>query len=286
MSRREPLKRDKARRIAIQSRDCAFAAFAVKYRAVTREHFQLGFGLSLHRANKLLRRLYDAGWLQREQQPGGELIYLPGPAALAPLADLTGEPLGALKKRTERPGFLNHSLGLTGIVLRLEAAIKESSLMNLRSAPLVERQAVDEFFVRQPGGREEHRLIRPDALFLLERDNRCWHVALEYDCSTVASGPFAQKAQGFFIWEASGALTQVHGDGNLLVLVVTGSERRIRNLQRVVKEEKMAARYLFALRSELLETPIEQLLAAPIWLHQERRVSLLGLLKGASDAEM
>ncbi len=279
MSRRVLQVRDKNRRVVVQDRDLEIARLVLTHRAVVRENVQLAFGLSLHRANKRLRALFDAGWLRREADPlSGKVVYTLGGAALPPLADSTGESLTALKKRADRPGYLNHALGLCSASLRLQKALEGKSCVTLEKM-LVERDAVDEFLFQLGTATEERCLIRPDALLALQVRVRRFHLVLEYDTGSVASKPFQEKAESFKVWQDSGAMEQVHGKGELLILVLTGSERRINNLQKVVQAAGMQDRYLFASRQEFLQAPLDQLLDTPLWLRgSQRQVSLASLL--------
>jgi predicted DNA-binding transcriptional regulator len=280
MTRRDPKVRDKARRVVLQDRDIEILRLVLTYRAIRREDLELAFGLSLHRANKRLRALYDAGYLRREDHPyGGSVIYTLGNAALPALADATGESLDDLKSRSERPSYIFHALGLCSTSLRLQVALKSSPGVSLEQM-LVERQAVDEFFY-QPAGtaREQQYLIRPDAFLTVQGGGGRFHLAFEYDSGAVASKPFREKAESFKIWQDSGALKELHGEGELLVLVITGSERRIDNLQKVVRAAGMLNQYLFTSRHDFLQASPSQLLDTPLWLRGgQRQVSLASVL--------
>jgi hypothetical protein len=277
--KRDPLRRDCEHRVVIQPRDLEIVVYLYRHLAATRRQIQRRFKLGVHGANRLLRRLYDVGLVERYQPVfpdcsafSSQIIYCPGAGAAETLARHFNEDVSLVKRRCQKqPGYLMHTLEVTQFCLQFEEELVHERYT--WEEVLIERYAIDSFEVRSSGSNWESMVVRPDVLVTglnkpsqplntplrsllnssfpppttsssqpnssFSQPNTSfsrWHLAIECDRGTVAAKPFQEKLHTYAVWSASGAMTGVHGKGQLAVLVQTHSEERADHLLGYAKD--------------------------------------------------
>lgn len=246
---RKRLRRDRPP-FALQDRDLAILRAVWLSRVLTRKLLASLFppagGNPEGDHTRLARRLqamFHAGYLDRLASPETkELVYALGPHGAKELLT-RGESVEATdwaeKNRRLSPFFIEHAL----VVARLRTALTVA----LRDAPWIElerferdSQKLRAEWTPKRGPRDERRVLRPDAFFVLRdrsapegRQRRAF--AVEADRSTMDLRRFAFKVSSYIDCYASAP--GAFGVPRFLVLSVTKSPQRAQNILSLIQRE-------------------------------------------------
>jgi len=224
-------------------------------------------------ATKRLRKLYDAGWLQRAFRPKGvgapEALHLAErcPETVACLADRLGWTAATVVRRWFPLKMLtDHFLEVTAFRVAVEKSCQRNGvLLELWED---ERLCGDRF---EWEGKEKR--VAPDAYFRLLKDGTIWAYFLEWDRGTEAVGRVRQKAETYAAYWQGGFYTDRYGLKGVRVLWVTKDEGRKEVLQRATEGVQGAPPFWWATREAIQESL--DLLTDPLWTVKGERRALL-----------
>lgn len=271
---------------ALQSRDVAIIRLVAQHRVISSGDIQLVVGGSGQGVLRRLQRLYHHGYLDRPrcqiERGNAPLVHALGQRGADLVAQETGQRAIAdwsEKNRQLQSRHLEHGLMATRFAVALGYAA--DSLGTIR----LERWYGDGFIrdaaVVEHRDRQERIPIAPDALFVLRllETGEAIHGLLEADRSTMQLSRFIVKLRGYFAWWRSGRQEEVLGAKNCLVLTVTKSAERARNLLGAARSvnSRGTRMFLFCCEREFLPTNSRRILDA-IW-HTPADESLHSLLE-------
>lgn len=254
-------------------RDIEILKAVYEYRVISHAQLtQLVFGNNHPSvATKRLYTLYHNGYLER--------LFLPvrGGVAVSPTLYLLGEK-GARElavhseylnfswsKDQLKVGtlFLSHTLAISEFRLRVTLACRAAGI------PLLEwrserdlKKSYDKVTFTTAVGVSRTIPILPDGYFVLQTPEGNRNFILELDRGTMEGKRFKAKVEGYTAYFESGGYTTRFGTKSLRVLTVTESQRRMRNLKKIVERAGGKSRFWFASLDAL---SIPSLLFEPMW---------------------
>jgi hypothetical protein len=232
---------------ALQPRDIEIIRLVAAYRLLASDQICALVGGSYQNLLRRMQLLYLGGFLDRPRfqtlRSNEKLIYALGKAGAALLAaDDAGNRRWfgdwAEKNRQIRSPQIEHQMMISRFRSQLTLAGRANGVEISRWLPDgTVRESVSIETNREP----INVPVCPDAVLTLtllnerEGSNRV-HVCLECDRSTMTTARFLLKARGYWHWWRSGQQTEQIAAHNFLVVTVTQSEERARNLAKAVAE--------------------------------------------------
>jgi hypothetical protein len=279
--------------LQLTSRDLAVLRAVNRYRYLKTSQIQrLLFpeAATLQTTRRRLRKLAHPAWgylgrISGSAQAGDgrpEMAYCLGEAGAALLNGM-GEPL--VPYPCSRPAgggrhlFLEHALGISEFRVSLELALREQPVIALQRFVHEDelkthlrrgiKKDAYKLYNRLPHPRTQREyVVHPDALLVLaargqpakDKQKKQRLFFLEVDRGTEPLRVIRDKVIGYQLFRQSGAFRKFGDFADFLVLFVTNSERRVRNL-----------------RETLTDVPGE----ADVWIAQDTKISKDTVLKGA-----
>jgi hypothetical protein len=272
--------------LRLTQRDLAVIQAVYEYRALTSAQIEeLLFGGQKGketRCRKRLRRLYDHGYLWRDEQPTklsqgrAPLVYRLDTKGADLLTDLWGQERDALdwhpREKTISDPFMNHLLRTNDVRVAITRAAAKNGFRieewrddrTLRS-----RHWKDEVVIKDKQGREEKTAIVPDGYFVLRTVEYDFHYFLEVDLRTVVGQAsrwgrrdWNRKVKAYLAYYDSGQYQERYGAETGRVLTVTTGEWRLKNLKKITEDAGGRKRFWFT-TFERLNT--DSVLTKPIW---------------------
>jgi len=231
-----------------------------------------------------LSLLFQHGYLakpsrmQRASSPC--MVYWLARRGAAHVAGLHGQTLREFTyRRAPRWAQIAHDLGVNDFRLDVMDACAENEDVSLEQwIPEGEFWAhPDRVEYRLASGQKARRLVRPDGFFVLRKGKHHSRLLLEIDCATEDNPRFArEKVRPGVAYLRSEAYKQRFGYQSGRWLVVTTSERRLRNMKRQTEIAVGRDAQVFLFTTAAKVTP-QSVLTAPIWLRggDERPSALL-----------
>ena len=231
-----------------------------------------------------LSLLFQHGYLakpsrmQRASSPC--MVYWLARRGAAHVAGLHGQTLREFTyRRAPRWAQIAHDLGVNDFRLDVMDACAENEDVSLEPwIPEGEFWAhPDRVEYRLASGQKARRLVRPDGFFVLRKGKHHSRLLLEIDCATEDNPRFArEKVRPGVAYLRSEAYKQRFGYQSGRWLVVTTSERRLRNMKRQTEIAVGRDAQVFLFTTAAKVTP-QSVLTAPIWLRggDERPSALL-----------
>jgi hypothetical protein len=239
----------------------------------TKQIADLFFGGSVSAATKRLRKLFDAGWLQRAFRPNGvgapEALYLV--ERRQETVHCIADRLGWAEERVRRYWFptqmlTDHFLEVNAFRVTIEISCRRNGvLLELWED---ERFCVDR--IRDDGGKV--KVFAPDAYFRFFKDGTLWAYFLEWDRGTESVGRIRQKAENYATYWRKGFYTDRYGLRGFRVLWVT-KEERMDELMGATEKVEGAPPFWWATRDVVQEC--KDILTEPIWTVKGERRALL-----------
>jgi hypothetical protein len=276
--------------LRLTQRDLAIIQVVYEYRALTTPQIeQLLFASGNRketRCRKRLRRLYDHGYLWRDEQPTklsqgrAPLVYRLDTKGADLLAELWGLECRDLdwhpRDNTLSDPFLNHLLRTNDVRVAIAvAAAKHSFILEewRDDKTLKSHHWKDSVVIKDDQGREQKAAIVPDGYFRLsvkgEGQQHAAHFFLEVDLRTVVGQAsrwgrrdWARKVQAYLAYYNSGQYQQRYGAEKGRVLTVTTGDRRLKNLKAITEDAGGRKRFWFTTFERLTAASV---LTEPIW---------------------
>lgn len=277
----------------LTERDAEIVMAVYRYRALTSPLVQklffetngsteesTGTGKLNSRCQLRLQRLYEQGYLSRDEQPqklsDGRRPYVyrlnnRGAELCAGLLDdeeLDWRP----GEQPVSPYFLQHLLASNSVRVAITVAARHHGFTVeewLDDRTLKRRQMTDTVTLRGPNGATQRAAVVPDGFFILTTPSAIYNHCLEIDlCSVtgVASmwgrRDWARKVAAYLEYYRSGRYTERYKSHGLRVLTVTTGEKRLANLKAVTEKAGGRSRFWFT-TFERIET--SDVLTDPIW---------------------
>jgi len=208
------------------------------------------------------------------------MVYWLARRGAAHVAGLHGQTLREFTyRRAPRWAQIAHDLGVNDFRLDVMDACAENEDVSLEQwIPEGEFWAhPDRVEYRLASGQKARRLVRPDGFFVLRKGKHHSRLLLEIDCATEDNPRFArEKVRPGVAYLRSEAYKQRFGYQSGRWLVVTTSERRLRNMKRQTEIAVGRDAQVFLFTTAAKVTP-QSVLTAPIWLRgcDERPSALL-----------
>ena len=240
----------------------------------TQQIADLFFRGSVSAATKRLRKLFDAGWLQRAFRPNGvgapEALYLV--ERRQETVHCIADRLGWTEEKVRRHWFPNqmlteHCLEVNAFRVAVEISCRKNDvLLELWED---ERFCVDR--IREDGGKV--KVFAPDAYFRLFKDGTLWAYFLEWDRGTESVGRIRQKAENYATYWRKGFYTERYGLKGFRVLWVTKEKERMEVLRKATEKVEGVSPFWWATRDAVQES--EDILTEPLWTVRGERRALL-----------
>lgn len=257
----------------MQNRDREIVRLVSQFRVISSVDIQLLIGGSGQAILRRLQLLFHHGYLDRprsqRQLGNAPVVYALGQQGAELIAQETGQkPIAdwAEKNRQLRTHYLEHALMIARLHVALRYAAESSEKIRLERW-LPDGAIRDTAWV-EAGDRRERIPIAPDAFFILRLLNtgEAIHGFLEADRSTMTVPRFVTKLRGYFHFWRSGQQESRVGAKNCLVVTVTTSAERARNLMNACREvnERGLRMFLFAPETAYLPAASRSIFE-PIW---------------------
>jgi Replication-relaxation len=277
VTRQERFVPNAKRRIRLTARDLEIVKAIARFGAVSSGQIQEIFDMGQSRGNRVLRRLYDAGFLMRFTPTlsgvvayDAQIIYTLGKASCTWVQEWKSCSLEEAKRRCsgERtPTYLAHTLSVVELYLEMKQGLSKLSDWTLRTF-LVESECYDELVFQEGGRRHETGTrtveIRPDAVAILRHEptGTLRGFILESDLNNVRNKSLSAKLAGYCLYQQSGALGEAYsGVVSFQVLIVTGTTSRVESIREECLKVVTPDLFLVAKRDALNQ----QGFFAPVW---------------------
>jgi len=247
----------RARQVILQPRDIDIIVAAFQSRFLTREQIQWMFDIScVTVANRILRRLFDAGFLDRRFLPllqgSSQAMYFLGQRGMPIVSErLNLDPDEVARKRRRdqalRTDLLEHERLINDFRIRLETETLESSVSIERF--LHARECECKFGIRT-GGREVKYYLKPDGYFELKSSRSLSSYFLEIDRSTSGLRKLSTKFKTYRAYREAGLIKKLFNRACFTVLIVTLSPQRATNLVKLA--EKLQCDFFYFSSQSLL----------------------------------
>lgn len=247
----------------LQPRDIEIIRLVADHRVISSNDLQLLIGGSDQGILRRLQKLFHGGYLDRprsqRQFGNAPMVYALGQRGADLIARESGQkPVAdwAEKNRQLRTHYLEHALMVSRFQVALHYAAQACGTVVLEHwhPDGVIRDAV----TIEHRDRRERIPVAPDAFFVVnvldgQHPGRI-HVMLEADRGTMDVPRFATKLRGYFHFWRSGQQESRVGAKNCLVVTVTTSPERARNLTQAccAVNERGLRMFLFASEAEYL----------------------------------
>jgi len=235
----------RARQVILQPRDMDIIIAVFQSRFLTREQIQEMFDIScITVANRILRRLFDARFLDRRFLPllhgSSQAMYFLGRRGMPIVSEqlnLDPDEVARTRRRDQalRPGLLEHERLINDFRIQLETGIAESSVSVKRF--LHARKCECRFGIRT-GGQETKYYLKPDGYFELMSSHWLDSYFLEIDRSTSGLRKLSRKFRTYRAFQQSGAFEKVYDRPRFGVVVVTLTSQRAKNLVSLAEKQE------------------------------------------------
>ena len=263
----------------LQPRDLEIVRVVAQHRFISSNDLCLLVGSSTQGILRRLQRLFHNGYLDRPRSQksfgNAPMVYALGAKGAELLARETGErPSMDWSEKNRQLGapFLEHALMISRLQAALRAAVRDTGDVVLERW-LPDGAVRDAVTVSGEHGNERIP-VAPDAVFTLKllkepagrnRVTAC----VESDRGTTTTARFFIKTQGYWHWWRSGRAEESLGVKNFLVVTVTRSEERARNLSAAVASldaprHRGLRMFLFGCEHEYADGKFRAVLG-PIW---------------------
>jgi hypothetical protein len=239
-------------------RDLEIVEAVARYRVLRQDQLQRLFFQTRSATQRVLVRLYDHGFLERQFLPvlygrSPTLYVLDRGGAALLRAQGRGEAfVQNASRRALKHEFLEHTLAINDFRISVVLASRRTgyALVTWRS----EGQLKAEFKRVERTGIRTVSLI-PDSYFALDTPHGQAHFFVEVDRGTETSERFKAKVRAYIAYHTSGEFERLYGTRSLRVLTTTSSQRRLENLGavtgQITEAEGGQGRFLFALASQV-----------------------------------
>lgn len=244
--------------IRLQTRDVEVVKAVYEYRFLLRDQIVQLLFPSVRTANRRLKLLFQHGYLQRlflsDGTPLGEqraqAIYALDEKGANLLAAEYGIDRGEIDWYSHRnqvgEHFIQHHLRINDFRIAITLAAEERGDQVLGWIP--ERKLrEDPERVRDPKTDKKHPVI-PDAYFVYELGETGLraHFFLEIDMATMSNPRFAEKVERYLLYRQGRYFEERYEGRSFRVLVVTTSQRRLRNLKQTTEQAGGKSTFWFA----------------------------------------
>jgi hypothetical protein len=277
ISRQERFVPNAKRHIRLTARDLEIVKSIARFGAVSSGQIQEEFGMGQSRGNRVLRRLYDVGFLMRFAPTlsgviayDAQMIYTLGKASCTWVQEWKECSAEEAKRRCigERtPTYLAHTLSIVELYLEMKKGLSKLPDWTLRTF-LVESECYDELVFQEGGRRQGTEIrtveIRPDAVAVLRHEPTgiLRGFILESDLNNVRNKSLSAKLAGYCLYQQSGALGEAYaGVTSFQVLIVTGTTGRVESIREECQKVSTPSLFCIAKRDELNQ----QGFFAPVW---------------------
>lgn len=229
--------------IVLQERDRQLITTLHRYRFLTREQIERLFFHTTARANHRLKQLFHTGYLSRVFIPSAvgsfQGVYSLAEGGAKEAAIILGIDKAEIKWQKNnkvKPLFLEHALAISEFRLALEAAARLHSDHQLLLW-FSEEECKDTFNIWDP--RKQQRLtktLNPDAYGQYRFDQSFFSFFLETDRGTMSNGRVKDKILRYRQYQESGAYESHYGLQFFRVLIVTLTEKRLKNLKKIAEK--------------------------------------------------
>ncbi|MBV9864607.1 MAG: replication-relaxation family protein [Abitibacteriaceae bacterium] len=212
---------------------------------MSRGQLQKLYFSSLGRCNTRLRQLFDHGFVSRYYLPaapfGAQAIYSIGKAAIPVVAKQVEMDIRTVTKhyrRTQTPTFIEHTLEIVNVRIAFEEAVKQSPEVEIERW-LPEMFCRHEYDIRESGsGTWMKEVFKPDAFVRLkQRDSGTYfNYFIEVDLGHTSSRQFLGKLLMHQQYMESGLFNDIFGCEQFRTLVITTTDGRLCNLQRLTQD--------------------------------------------------
>ncbi|HEX8237723.1 MAG TPA: replication-relaxation family protein [Abditibacteriaceae bacterium] len=229
----------------LEERDRKLLTDLFQHRLMSRSQIQTLYFGSPQRCNARLRQLFDFGFVTRYYLPaapfGAQAIYSIGKSAVPIVAKAVDMPLADVAKeqrRSRTPTFIEHTLEIVNVYLAFKKAVTPLPIIDLEWLP--ESLCRHEYVVHAVGSQRHHKeIFKPDAFVRLSQNKiDCHHnYFLEVDLGHTSSQQFIGKLLLHQRYLESGLFKEIFGCDEFKTLVVTTSEKRLKNLLSLVEQQ-------------------------------------------------
>ena len=222
-------------------------------------------------ATKRLRKLFDAGWLQRAFRPNGvgapEALYLV--ERRKETVQCIADRLGWTEEKVRRHWFPNQML--TEHYLEVNAFRVAVEISCRKNGVLLELWEDERFCMDRIDNGGKVKVFAPDAYFRLFKDGTLWAYFLEWDRGTESVGRIRQKAENYATYWRKGFYTERYGLKGFRVLWVTKGRERMDVLMEAMVES--APPFWWATTDAIRES--KDILTEPLWKFRGEMRALL-----------
>lgn len=259
-------------RMVLTERDKQVIKAVNDYRLLKASHIQALFFGSKSTAQYRLFRLFQHGFLQRQFAPvvtGSVVTTSPLYTLGARGAQLLVEEFGYTPQQLRVPKkdfswtFVEHLLHINEFRLAIELAARTHEwTIEVWEDERTFRAETDYVSVRGADGSRRDKPVLPDGYFRLATPRGRAHFFLEVDRGREAESAFKPQIQVYEAYTASGQYQARYSQKSLRIIVVTTTDRRLRNLMQVTAKSGGDGKYWFTTFSQVSANTV---LTAPIW---------------------
>jgi len=268
----------------VQQRDIEILEALYSYRFLTTSQIESLFFNTKKRAERRLRKLYDAGLVDRIFRPvvvgSAEIIYVLSGYGVNLLSQETGvdrEEINEarLKSQNQKSLFLDHFIDINQFRIALTLSCKTSNYAILFWKYENELKNVNEQGVlisdkvKDPENPSQKIPVSPDAFFGLETSKGKAYFFVEIDRATMSNTRFKRKMIGYTRYWLDGAYLEKWGYKTFRTLTVTTTNRlpRLLEVTGEIKEKQLLPILYFtdsknithqALFSDIWKTPNDE----------------------------
>lgn len=270
----------------LTQRDRAVIQAVYEYRALTSTQIEellfAGQKRRETRCRKRLRRLYDHGYLWRDEQPTklsqgrAPLVYRLDTKGADLLVDWFGQERDDLdwhpREKTISNLFMNHLLRTNDVRIAITRAATKNGFRIKEwrdDKTLRSEHWKDVVVIKDEQEKEEKVAIVPDGYFVLWTAEYDFHYFLEVDLRTVVGQAshwgrrdWHRKVQAYLAYYNSGQYQQRYGVEKGRVLTVTTGEGRLKNLKKITEDAGGRKRFWFTTFDRLTA---DSVFTEPIW---------------------